>query len=122
MTIQALLILLALLIAHWLADFVLQSHHMASNKGKDNYVLTTHVAIYSAVMWLAACVLVVNVVPGEFALFLFATHWATDYFTSRLTSKLWAHQDWHNFFVVVGLDQLFHHVQIFFAAAVWIKI
>jgi len=38
----------------------------------------------------------------------FLTHWFTDLFTSRWTSKLWEKKDVHNFFVVIGLDQLIH--------------
>jgi hypothetical protein len=35
-------------------------------------------------------------------------HFITDFYTSRLTSYFWSIGDRHNFFVVVGLDQLIH--------------
>jgi len=38
----------------------------------------------------------------------FITHWVTDYFTSKWTSRLWEEKQVHNFFVVIGLDQLIH--------------
>ena len=43
----------------------------------------------------------------------FVCHTITDYFTSRLNSKLWAKGDVHNFFVSVGFDQVLHYVQLF---------
>jgi len=39
---------------------------------------------------------------------IFLTHWLSDLFTSRWTSKLWEKKDVHNFFVVIGFDQLIH--------------
>ncbi|WP_312337274.1 DUF3307 domain-containing protein [Anaerospora hongkongensis] len=38
---------LYLLLAHYLADFPLQSDFLASMKGKNNYLLLCHVLIYS---------------------------------------------------------------------------
>ena len=48
-----------------------------------------------------------------FPLITFITHTITDYFTSRLNSRLWAKGDVHNFFVSVGFDQVLHYVQLF---------
>lgn len=101
---------LALLAIHWFADFVLQTHWQASNKSKNNVALIRHVGVYSVTLsvsmpflfepqllhWIAF--IGVNAI----------LHFATDYCTSRATSKLYAKQDWHNFFVVVGFDQLIH--------------
>jgi hypothetical protein len=38
----------------------------------------------------------------------FITHGVTDYFTSKWTSRLWEEKKVHDFFVVIGLDQLIH--------------
>jgi hypothetical protein len=101
---------LALLAVHWFADFVLQTHWQASNKSKDVEALGRHVATYTVV--LAAAVPFIFPVDS-FAPFLFVVtnsllHFATDFVTSRISARLYAKQDWHNFFVVIGFDQLIH--------------
>lgn len=48
-----------------------------------------------------------------FWLITFIAHTITDYFTSRLNSKLWSEGKVHNFFVSVGFDQVLHYVQLF---------
>lgn len=104
---------LALLGAHWVADFVLQTHWQASNKSKRNDALFRHVLVYTACLGATSAVIFR---PGlgwlAFTWLNFALHFGTDYFTSRWTSRLYAKQDWHNFFVVVGLDQLIHQTTL----------
>lgn len=99
---------LILLAAHWVADFVCQTHWQATNKSKNNDALGKHVMTYISVMSLPTIWLFGFSVAGLFLLVNGACHFATDYFTSRWTSRLYAKQDWHNFFVVIGLDQLIH--------------
>lgn len=106
----------ALIWVHWLADFVLQTDWMAINKSKKNLVLLAHVAMYSLpfilfVGW--------NLAPKDywdFILFNAAAHFLTDFITSRVTSKLWAKGDRHNFFVVIGLDQALHLTALVWSA------
>ena len=43
---------------------------------------------------------------------IFITHWLTDYFTSRLTSKLYKEERYHDFFVMIGFDQVLHYTQL----------
>lgn len=107
---------LFLLAAHWIADFVLQTHWQASNKSKNNEALTRHVTTYTAVL-AAVSVLLLGIFGLVFAIVNGALHWCTDYCTSRWTAKLWAKKDVHNFFVVVGLDQLIH--QLTLALTLW---
>lgn len=50
------------------------------------------------------------------ALFLLGTlvcHTITDYFTSRLNTKLYKANKIHEFFVSIGFDQILHYVQLF---------
>lgn len=109
---------LSFLGCHWFADFVLQTHWQASNKSKNFEALSRHVCSYTAALGLCALVIFgpsINFV--SFVLANFMLHLATDFCTSRVTSKLYAKGDIHNFFVVVGFDQLIHQVTI--AVTLW---
>lgn len=115
---------LALLGVHWVADFVCQTHWQASNKSKSNVALAKHVAVYTGILAVASGVLfryspIPNAI-GNVLIFISingALHFSTDYFTSRWSSKLYAKQDWHNFFVVIGFDQLIHQATL--AMTMW---
>jgi len=103
----------ALLVTHWVADFICQTHWQASNKSKNNVALGRHVGTYTAILALSSVVLFgVTAAVGAFVIVNGVLHFGTDYFTSRATSKLYAKQDWHNFFVVVGFDQLIHQTTL----------
>jgi len=111
---------LALLAVHWVADFVLQTHWQASNKSKNNEALIRHVLTYTLVLSLATDVTFPNVAWRDWEMFVTANgflHFWTDYVTSRASSKLYAKQDWHNFFVVIGFDQLIHQTTL--AVTMW---
>lgn len=117
-----LIFFVGLLFVHWLADFVCQTHWQASNKSKDNVALLRHVASYTAILAAFSWVLV-PVGLGVWAAFVIGNgvlHFITDYFTSRASSKLYAKQDWHNFFVVIGFDQLIHQVTL--AGTFWLAV
>ena len=90
-----------ILTAHWVADFVLQTRQMAENKSKDNIALATHGTAYT----LGMMVLTLN---PMYALVNGIAHVVVDYYTSRLSSRMWKKGDVHSFFVVIGFDQLLH--------------
>jgi len=48
----------------------------------------------------------------KFALLNGAIHFVVDYNTSRVTSRLWQEKRVHDFFVVVGFDQLLHSITL----------
>lgn len=104
----------ALLAVHWVADFVQQTHWQATNKSKNNEALASHVAVYSLSLLVGSAIIFGRIDAGWmwFVMVNGALHFATDYFTSRASSKLYAKQDWHNFFVVIGFDQLIHQVTL----------
>lgn len=118
---------LALLTVHWFADFVLQTHWQATNKSKRNDALLAHVVTYTAVLGFASTAVAIILRPGSglfvpvmFTLGNGVLHFATDYVTSRASSKLYAKQDWHNFFVVIGFDQLIHQTTL--AITLWLAV
>ena len=115
-------ILIAILLTHWVADFVFQTHWQASNKSKNNKALLLHTITYS-ISWFPIGIWVlfpdagINqsiILSSLFILITFIIHTATDYFTSRLNSKLYAKGDIHNFFVSIGGDQVLHYLQLIF--------
>lgn len=105
-----------ILLIHWFADFVLQTHEEATKKSTCNKALTSHVDTYTGcIAWVIMILYWYNVVPPE-ALWAipitYVCHWVTDYYTSRLNSYLYKKGDIHNFFVSVGFDQILHYVQL----------
>ncbi len=106
---------------HWLADFVCQTHWQATNKSKNTGALAAHVLTYGSALAVGSFAIFCPAPLGTWALFVIANvlaHYVTDYFTSRMTARLWAKQDTHNFFVWVGLDQLFHQAML--AGTMWL--
>jgi hypothetical protein len=130
---------LALLAVHWIADFVLQTHWQASNKSKDNAALAVHVINYTATIGIAVPGIFfrVDLSAAIFVAVNGVLHFITDWCTSRVSSRLFMGQfqvltvsgpgmgispgphliskdnfNPHNFFVVIGLDQLIHQATL----------
>ena len=91
--------LLLIIWIHFIVDFALQSDKMAKLKSSSNYWLGVHILIYT-LPWIFF--------GWWFALINGAAHFMTDYYTSRLTKKLYAKGETHWFFVVIGFDQAVH--------------
>lgn len=113
----------SIILIHWIADFVVQSDEQAKGKSKNWKHLLGHTVTYSGVWlvigftiltdWFNDWSIAVSNSIWMFVLITFVLHTITDYFTSRLNSKLWAKGDVHNFFVSVGFDQVLHYIQLF---------
>ncbi len=116
-----------ILIVHWLLDFVAQTNYQAQNKSKDFIALISHTLVYS-MGWITFLIFYTIYVSFEFPFvsplnfkyiihfgaITFITHTIIDYFTSRLSAKLFAQKDYHNFFVCIGFDQILHYIQLWF--------
>lgn len=96
---------LLIIVSHWIFDFCFQSNEQTQNKSKSLDALTSHVAIYTIFLTLIFG-LTYGVVNG-------VLHFITDYNTSKWTKKLSGKGDWHNFFVVIGFDQVLHYIALF---------
>lgn len=112
-------LIIAILVAHYIADFILQSDEMALNKSKDSGMLTYHVGVYTAAFTtLFGLFLDFNGVKLTtetvlyFSSLIFISHWVTDYWTSRLNAYLWGKNMRHWFFCVCGADQAAHAISI----------
>ena len=109
-----------LLLVHWLADFALQTPEQANNKWYSYLALLGHVSAYTVCIAIAIFIfgwgtidllslLVVSVFIG-------GTHFVIDRETSNITHRLYEEKRYHDFFVVIGFDQLLHNLTLLFAA------
>ncbi len=134
-TLSPLWAFVGLLAVHWVGDFFFQTHWMSVNKSSRNDALAMHVGIYTVTLFCGAG-LIFGFKPdfaiAKFVLLNGVLHFATDYMTSRWTSRLWSDAfrprtstpcypprdgPIHNFFVVIGVDQFIH--QFTLAATMW---
>ena len=100
---MGILIIINLVVLHFFADFVLQSDAVAKSKSKSLKALGVHVAIYTTVFL---------IIGFWFAVVSGVLHAIVDYFTSKWTSRLLAEGRVHDFFVVIGFDQMLHIVSL----------
>lgn len=94
---------------HFIADFLCQTREMATNKSKSVYWLTLHVLVYSIVTTLGWLCFTQDMVSLLYiCVITFATHWITDFITSKLTSYFYLKNNMFLFFATIGFDQLIH--------------
>ena len=104
--------ILWLLITHWVGDFVFQTHWQAVNKSKNLEALIGHVLIYMLTLLVGVGLILPVPQALVFMMVNGLLHFFTDYCTSKWSAMLWQKGDVHNFFVVVGLDQLIHQITL----------
>jgi hypothetical protein len=109
----------AIIIIHWIADFVFQDEKWALSKSKNWSDLLSHTSVYS-IVWIIPMFFMLplnHVLVFWFITFL--AHTITDYFTSRIVSKKFENKHYGsaipNFgaFTIIGIDQLLHYIQLF---------
>lgn len=103
-------LILTVIVLHWIGDFVFQSDWMAQNKSKSNKALSLHVLAYTSVFFVILLPLFSFSNLISYLAVNAALHFVVDHFTSQITARLWAKGDRHNFFVVIGFDQLLHYM------------
>lgn len=151
-------VILTIIFIHWIADFVLQREKWSLGKSKNWGDLLAHTVTYSLVwLFIGGCIYLQQFKPYNpesnkimniywnywiprgllFVLITFVCHTITDYFTSRLNSRLLPKttlvtlntrylggggnemlcypkgSSHHNFFVSIGFDQVLHYTQLF---------
>ncbi len=110
-------ILLLILIAHFVGDFLLQSDEMAKNKSSSWVWLSLHVLCYSGTLLILVLLLEVTGEPDSWKPFEWVAinavlHFVTDAITSRGTAWLYKNNERHWFFVLIGFDQLLHYAAL----------
>ena len=110
MNLDLFVLISVLMFFHLLMDFFLQSHYIAVNKSKCNYILFQHVFLYTiGLSWFGLLYFNYNIEKTLiFSFFTFITHFCTDYITSRVNSYFWSKNRLHDFFCSVGVDQYIH--------------
>jgi len=110
MTFQTIMTVIAM---HWVADFVLQTDWQAKNKSKDNRALIAHVSGYTIALLVYGLIFLPVEIAYPWALTNGVIHFGVDYVTSRINTYLWNKGRVHDFFVMVGLDQVIHYACLF---------
>ena len=112
--------ILIVLFGHFIADFIFQTDWQAKNKSKNLEALSRHILSYTVCMtvlgWVAADSLNLKYVSPYsiwlFAIITLASHFITDFFTSKFNSKMWASQKYKLFWTGIGFDQFLHATQL----------
>jgi len=115
--------IILILIAHFVADFIFQPHFIAVSKSYNIKHLIYHIIIYAlaffiifGLSWYFMFYIIGFTITAEVWLQMAfgitivnsVLHYIIDYFTSNISGYFWKKQDYHNFFVIIGFDQLLH--------------
>lgn len=108
----SLLNVFALLLAHLIGDFFLQSDKMATEKSSNSRVLLLHVFVYMMPFVFIALYALPFPAALMFLVVNFAAHYLTDSVSSRVTKTYYQQERRHEFFVTIGIDQFVHMVTL----------
>jgi len=111
--------IVTILVAHFIADWILQSREVADNKSKNNGVLALHCVIYGFGLYFATSFLNIffkfssDDLISIWTIINVIAHFVTDFITSRATSAMYKEERYREFFLIIGLDQLIHGFWLF---------
>ena len=100
--------LIILLLAHFIGDYALQNDYIALNKGKDNYILFAHIAIWTFVMTITTIFIGYNIEWHIIILVLLIPHFVADYIKAK--NLLWCKKLSPK--TSLYIDQSIHFIQI----------
>ena len=112
-------VIIYVMFTHYIGDFILQTAWMANGKSKSLKPLATHIAVYTSTLILMGIPLtIINAYTIALPLF-FAwwvvycvvnglCHFATDFVTSKASSKAYADGNIRKFWAIIGFDQFIH--------------
>ena len=94
-----------LVFAHMIGDMSLQTSFIAHNKGKDKFIMFSHVMIYLGVIGVTLHLL--NIFSWWFIVWIAVGHWSMDMWKSRQPKddahfyQIYIDQGWHYFQLLV---------------------
>ena len=104
--------LLFVLMAHMTGDYLFQSDYLASNKGKDNYILLAHSILYTVGVMMVSYVIGIEIsLVG--LIILSALHFPIDYIKAKgITPKYMGNKN------ALIFDQLIHYATLLFVLSI----
>lgn len=113
---MSILLIIYLIFAHWVADFVFQDEEWALTKKNSFSSLLMHTWVYSTIIMIMTAYFLTPMGMYYFWVINFVTHTAVDYFTSKWVGMKFEKKQLGsaipNFgaFTIIGLDQFIHYV------------
>lgn len=98
--------LLFILMAHMTGDYLFQSDYLATNKGKDDYILLAHSILYTVGIIIIAYIMKINLSQIDLII-ISAIHFLVDYIKARgITPKYIGSKN------ALLLDQVIHYLTL----------
>ena len=97
-------LIFAILILHWIGDFVFQDDTTAKKKADSITWLFIHCGLYTILL------MSLKDANAMWVIFNGLAHFIIDLITSKINKRLWNKGDRHNFFVCIGFDQMLHYM------------
>jgi hypothetical protein len=117
-------LILWILFAHFVADFVFQDESWAINKSTSLLALLKHILVYTLMMSMFMAFVLTPNNLGIFFLITFFTHGIIDYFTSKIVKKKFDRKEFGSpipnlgAFTTIGFDQWLHYACLFISIKV----